>query len=426
MKKATLFIIALELMLSMQAQPLTKGEKREPLKIQLHADEESPGCLLGAVEGTADDKGDVMLFGGQDMFQPLLISVVAAEKEKPLKVSLHKDSWDEPEMGGTTSGEDGYCEFKIRSAGEVGVKITASGNADYYVLAYAGKEIAPSLKSPFIKKANDRNKEFKTDIKQQHNTVSYIVGSMAGLLIVLAGIYFFKKKRKTIMPLLILIVSCASLFAQTEVPGNTVAEISSRAQDKIKERNKNAGETFGKAGEKGEKAAKILKSGEELWDAYKNLGSCMSVAVPDGMPSVPSFCEQEDGAGVGTDGHCAQCFMEARKEFSEVRYKFIKLGVIYGCTKSFADKSMAFGDDVSSIHAVQGLAWQAEKRKIEESVDRLKKSYDDKYIELLQRLHDAMMKLNDCEAQFGESDWYDRYGFVFYEFMKEKYRRPAG
>ena len=34
-----------------------------------------------------------------------------------------------------------------------------------------------------------------------------------------------------------------------------------------------------------------------------------------------------------------------------------------------------------------------------------------------------MIDIAECEEEFGERDWYDRFGFMFYEFMKEKYRR---
>ena len=42
---------------------------------------------------------------------------------------------------------------------------------------------------------------------------------------------------------------------------------------------------------------------------------------------------------------------------------------------------------------------------------------------MLQGLADAMMELNVCEAKFGVEDWYDRFGYMYFEFMKEKYAR---
>ncbi len=75
------------------------------------------------------------------------------------------------------------------------------------------------------------------------------------------------------------------------------------------------------------------------------------------------------------------------------------------------------------MHGVAGMAWQAERIKIQKSVEELQAAYDNKYNELIQGLADDMMELNICEAKFGVEDWYDRFGYMYFEFMKEKYQR---
>lgn len=42
-----------------------------------------------------------------------------------------------------------------------------------------------------------------------------------------------------------------------------------------------------------------------------------------------------------------------------------------------------------------------------------------------ERLHDSMIELGRCETQYGEPDWYDRVGYMYYEFLTDKYR-PSG
>ncbi len=34
-----------------------------------------------------------------------------------------------------------------------------------------------------------------------------------------------------------------------------------------------------------------------------------------------------------------------------------------------------------------------------------------------------MVGLSTCEAQYGVPDWYDRFGYMYFEFMRDKYRR---
>ena len=84
---------------------------------------------------------------------------------------------------------------------------------------------------------------------------------------------------------------------------------------------------------------------------------------------------------------------------------------------------IAFGDNVSGYHGVSGLAWQSQKIGVLKSVDELKKSYDKKYAELIQSQQEILMELNDCEAAHGIPDWYDRFGYMFFEFTKMNYAR---
>ena len=421
--KRIFFLIAFSFLFagSIKAQPLSREKDLKPLALKLEPDGSDKELLVAAAEGSASDKGDLFLLSGQDMFQPLIIMVYAGTTANPVQVSLHKDSWDENEMSASTDATEGYCEFKVRSAGEVGIKLKGNA-ASYVVMAMAGKEIMPKIESPFVKKGKENKEAGKKEEGGKSNTLLYVIIGVLALALIGVLIKFAGRKNKTVSLLLISLSLATLTSAQTRIRGNTVEEIRAEVERILEKNEKEEREKLDKVREHTEKAYKILKGGKDLWEAYKNLGSCMNTAIPAGMPSVPTFCYEADMNESG-EGPCAKCFEQARAGFNEVRYKFIKLAIIYRCTKSFADKSMAFGDDVSSIHGVSGLAWQAEKRKIEESVERLKKSYDDKYIELLQRLQESMIDIAECEEEFGERDWYDRFGFMFYEFMKEKYRR---
>lgn len=415
------FTILFFLSAVVQAQPLSKEKDLKPLALKLEPDGSDKEVLVAAAEGTATEKGELILLSGQDMFQPLIIQVYAGNTQNPVQVSLHKDSWDENEMTAATDAAEGFCQFKIRSAGEVGVRIKGN-TAGYVLMAMAGKEIMPKMESPFVKKGKETKSPDSKDAGGKSNTLLYVIIGVLALALIVVVIKFAGRKNKA-AGLLIIGIGLTSLSAaQTRIKGNTVEEIRAEVERILEKQQEDARERLGKVKEHTETAYKILKGGKDLWEEYKNLGSCMNTAIPAGMPSVPTFCYEADMDESGA-GPCAKCFEEARAGFNEVRYKFIKLSIIYRCTKSFADKSMAFGDDVSSVHGVSGLAWQAEKRRIEESVERLKKSYDDKYMELLQRLRESMIDIAECEEQYGERDWYDRFGFMFYEFMKEKYRR---
>jgi hypothetical protein len=137
-----------------------------------------------------------------------------------------------------------------------------------------------------------------------------------------------------------------------------------------------------------------------------------------GSPKVPSKCSEGGGTGCGT------CFASAQADLKHLRFSLEKLRVIGSWTKKFTDKSIAFGDSVSGVHGVAGLGWQPERAKIQASYESFGKAYDSKYNELIGDLERALRDVGRCEAQyFGTNDWYDRYGFIYYTFMADRYRR---
>lgn len=96
---------------------------------------------------------------------------------------------------------------------------------------------------------------------------------------------------------------------------------------------------------------------------------------------------------------------------------------IYTNTKKFTDAAISFGDNVSGIHGVMGIAWQNERRGIEQSLRDFEATYDNKYKALMESMQVALNGISACEAKFGMRDWYQRFGFLYFEMMKEKYKR---
>lgn len=145
----------------------------------------------------------------------------------------------------------------------------------------------------------------------------------------------------------------------------------------------------------------------------------------------PSECAPDFATGGGAmmpstcDGNaaCSQCFNGAVSELNFVRRILGRLQCIYNNTKNFTQSAIAFGDNVSGIHGVTGLAWQNARGGIVDSYNHFKQTYDQKYAGLMASLQRALMTIDNCERQFGLTDWYQRFGFIYFEFMKDKYKR---
>lgn len=139
--------------------------------------------------------------------------------------------------------------------------------------------------------------------------------------------------------------------------------------------------------------------------------------VPDGNPGVPSACEGNPA--------CGQCYERAIDDLDNTRLRLEKLRAIYRATYRYGKNMMSYADGVSAIHGVAALAWQSRKVDVIKSLKNLDRAYDAKYEELIRQLHTDLQGYSRCESEVMHvPDWFDRFGFVYYQFMKDHYRRP--
>ena len=134
-------------------------------------------------------------------------------------------------------------------------------------------------------------------------------------------------------------------------------------------------------------------------------------------PTVPSQCG---------DAQCVACYQSVTRKIDFNRFYIERARCITASTVKMANSAMAFGDSTSGIHAVAGLSWQLQgKPVIEKEVRKIKGTYTKKAGQYLGNLDQAMQELGQCEARhYGERDWYQRYGWIYVNFMKAKYASP--
>jgi hypothetical protein len=140
----------------------------------------------------------------------------------------------------------------------------------------------------------------------------------------------------------------------------------------------------------------------------------------------PDFSGGNNATMAGTCGEndvCQECYTKATQDMDFYRRQLARLNCIYQNTKNFTTSAVAFGDNTSGIHAMAGIAWQKQRANIMKSMEQLKVTYDTKYTELIKGLKDALMEFDACESQYGNPDWFRKNGFIYFEFMKERYKR---
>jgi hypothetical protein len=438
------------------AQPFTLDKAIQPVELKLLADTRTghEGELGIVYFNRLTDSAMYHYVTGHDLYNFVDVLVTSVDGT-PLKVSLAKDNWEAVQaQQNTTNAQDGLVNFKIRTWGSFGIKVETDqpNNSLYTITVLASPEKKTYLGSAFRAISEDEMESSGAASPNDANEGSsdggttnyllYIALGVALLVIgVLAGKLMGRKGKGTAVILVFLsllpsigVAQDAGDFVSIEqfeaFKENAMEDFNTRL-NMLENERKAVDKVVGNLDKTISTIRKQWDNVKLLYSTYNNgLGKCISSSPPAQAPSIPSICTDlyfDDKGDIleEEDQECAQCFFEARKKFNNMRYQFEKLATIYKCTKDFSNAAISFGDDVSGFtpSGVGGLAWQTQRRNIEKSVTELEQAYDNKYAEFLQSLADAMMELNICEAKYGVEDWYDRFGYMYFEFMKEKYQR---
>ncbi|MEP2277945.1 hypothetical protein [Maribacter sp.] len=144
-----------------------------------------------------------------------------------------------------------------------------------------------------------------------------------------------------------------------------------------------------------------------------------STDTPNNNISEPSNSNPNENNNEGCN-----CLDRAYIELDKRRLNLERLRIIYSHSMKKIKAGIAFGDNVSGVHGVSGLAWQSQKMIIlKESIPTLNKAYDDKYAEMIEALEENLKEIDRCEAMLGYENWYNHAGFIYYQFMADKYKR---
>jgi hypothetical protein len=160
-------------------------------------------------------------------------------------------------------------------------------------------------------------------------------------------------------------------------------------------------------------------SGSGSGDPYPPLGPTDGQYDPSNENNdgeVPTGCAD-------AESECAEC---VRRHEAAIQFNRTYLHVAWSIshdTLEMAKKALAFGDTVSGIHQVQGLAWQLGGRpQIEEAVRTHKRVYHDKYEIYIGHIEDSLRAMARCEQEnFAISDLYERFGVLYLEMLKSRY-----
>lgn len=225
------------------------------------------------------------------------------------------------------------------------------------------------------------------------------------------------------MKKLLLSLSCFSyliVFAQNPGDADVVRQMGEDEVARTEEAGNNTSNAASAIGDAIGHFNTVMGLYGDAQDMYNNSralanGECSPDFATSDNAMMPSNCRR--------NSECGECYRSAMGQLNFVRRQLGRLGCIYQNTKNFTNSAIAFGDNVSGIHAVTGLAWQNARGEIVQTMNHFKGTYDRKYIDMIGSLENALKAIDRCESQYGQDGWFQRSGFIYLEFLKDKYRR---
>ncbi|PKA82823.1 hypothetical protein ATE92_0962 [Ulvibacter sp. MAR_2010_11] len=421
----------------LHAQPYSLKKDFKPVKLELLKDTRKghEGEKSITYVGKVADSASFHYIKGYDMYQKVDILVANYESDESLTVSLITDTWDEVvATQNTGSSKDGIVNFKLQDHGAIGIKIDppSSGAAKYVIVVLASPPKQEHLGSPFVPIEKSQMKVSGSESGDDgggSNLILYLIIGIALLVIAFLGGKLLGKKKAANFFILMLFtsISVSAQMGTTGIPEGSLDIMESQQQQ---DSNDNQARRDFRSNTTQNIVTRLIEI-RSTWNeirsfdrSYTTYRNCVPTGIAPDDPRIPSFCtESSTETGTYDSSNCAGCFGNSRRDFNEARYKLEMLAGIYKCAKTYSNAAIALGDNTSGIHAVTGIVWQQERAKIMKDVQKMEEEYDKTYSYLMQELRDSMMELNLCEEQYGVEDWFDRFGFMYFEFMQEKYRR---
>lgn len=136
---------------------------------------------------------------------------------------------------------------------------------------------------------------------------------------------------------------------------------------------------------------------------------------PAGTPDVPSKCLENKA--------CRPCYTEAYGKVNATRKNLEKVRAKYEFTHRFSAQGIAYMQAAGNAGGgIAAMGAQAEVTKVNESLTGFDEVVRRKNTELLGKLEGNLREVSVCEAKYYKNDdWYDRYGYMYYQFMVAHY-----
>lgn len=398
-----------------------------------------------AVHGRVAPKGVRLIVRKLSLNQPIIAFLTAKEGEGPLTFKVYKHNWDTPRLEGKT-GKDGLKEFRFRSGDHAAFEITGKTGSYYQFVVWVGPVVKPPQPSAFVPMSTYKAKAAAASPAPSATAAKDGGGDMflyiliIVVIILLSAVVFLmfrgqlgRPKSIVLVLALGLTVMAPEIWAQQAEPkvGDPPKPMSAEeASQRTSSALHQIYDQLGKAPKTGikeiDKLAAQIRIGISLLEQAGFIDPREAAVqpnyTPDGMPPLPSRCYED------RSGKCRECFEKANEGLTKWRRLFENLWVIYKQTMLETGRIIELADAATGISPLASFAWKVHKLNPNAPSNKSKAKffagYDGAYAKLIKRLNDSVIAIGKCERDnYGDQDWYARYGMPFYLFMTERYKR---
>ncbi|MEO1438637.1 MAG: hypothetical protein AAFV80_24060, partial [Bacteroidota bacterium] len=376
-------LFILTFFLSGDAQPMDPENKWNPIQLKRQKDDLILAGEVAVMKAIADPEGDRYFLDELNLRAPVVITLISTDPDATINMNIHKYNWRDAEKSVKTD-KKGTAEVDFRTRGEAGIHVFGSDSVEYYLIAWVGDPPSDlTMSNPFVQftgqKGNTDAPDKEITTSEDSNFMMYIIAFLLLVLIVI-GIVIAKRLGKGHAASVWLIIGLSLMSMAASPLRSSMRAMHEAAQDMEDAQARRDMETRRRQQAQIQSALNDLNSRltdaqslanslQSLIESYEGLseGDRRADLDPRGTPGIPSICVSNEA--------CSSCFEAALGDFNETRRVFTQLEAIYTSTKTFVDNAIAFGDNASGVHAVTGLAWQAERKKIQESFKGTTRAY---------------------------------------------------
>ncbi len=153
-----------------------------------------------------------------------------------------------------------------------------------------------------------------------------------------------------------------------------------------------------------------------LADLDRQLDGALDDPEPD-VPPVPAGCLARGAA-------CEECYGRAYEQLARSRLLLLRARALFDATHRFASAAQAHGDNVAPSTREAAIVWEMQKPRIRASLAQFDATYDRKIADMLAVVQQTLRDIALCEKLYYETqDWYERFGFIYFEFLQARYQR---